>query len=349
MLPGPLGGRRGSFPDGFGALQNQRRRPKRAEDESIVGEQVDLEGVLPPAGLVRGCEREVPRRHGFACRGLSVDGILALWLSFPMYNTGGVAMRNVAKLLLKSVGVELRRYSPLSRACDMLIQKGENPTFLQIGANDGVMHDDVYPLVSKHQLTGVVVEPIPAYFETLRQIYIRQPRVKPVNMALHPSEPSMQLFMVDPKKATQTWHHGLPSFNRENVKNHYGVTDDMIVPVEVPCVSFNRLCAEHLGGRALDILVIDTEGFDGEILAMVDWTIHRPKVIQFERKHIPGPDFDQLRQKLRGMGYAISWDHTDCWATRPELVSPLSYFRAMISRQTSLRPPPGPALEPAAA
>lgn len=258
-------------------------------------------------------------------------------------------MRNVAKHLLKSIGVEVRRYSPLSRACDMLIQKGESPTFLQIGANDGVMHDDVYPVVTKHRLSGVVVEPIPAFFETLRQIYIRQPQVKAVNVALHPSEPSMQLFMVDPMKATHTWHHGLPSFNRENVKNHHGVTDDMIVPVEVPCVSFNRLCAEHLGGRALDILVIDTEGFDGEILAMIDWAVHRPKVIQFERKHIPGPDFERLCRKLRGMGYAVSWDHTDCWAARPDLVSPPSYFRAMISGQSALRPPPASVLEPAAA
>ena len=36
------------------------------------------------------------------------------------------------------------------------------PVFLEIGANDGVANDPIYPFVSRFGWTGIMVEPLPA-------------------------------------------------------------------------------------------------------------------------------------------------------------------------------------------
>lgn len=228
---------------------------------------------------------------------------------------------------LRAFGVELARYPALHRACDILVGQGGMPTFLQIGAHDGVLNDDVSPLVRRYGLSGVVVEPVPAYFATLREVYARLPQVVCVQAAVHPTLTQAEIFFVRPECATIAWHHGLASFDRQNILSH-GLDSGAVDSVVVPCLSVDRLIQEHFRDAAPDILVVDTEGFDAEVLSMVDWAAHRPRFVQFERKHLPASVQADWAAKLRGMGYRLSWTYDDCMAGQPEVVSPLAHLRA---------------------
>ena len=56
--------------------------------------------------------------------------------------------------------------------------------FLQIGGDKGYLHDPIYKFIKAYDWEGVIVEPVPEYFEKLRRTYEDQPRVQYVNAAI---------------------------------------------------------------------------------------------------------------------------------------------------------------------
>ena len=74
------------------------------------------------------------------------------------------------------------------------------------------------------------------------------------------------------------WYDGIGSFSREAVLDHARLIpdiEDRLVRTEVPCLTFDSLCAKHDVG-AVDLLLIDTEGYDHQILAHINFGVHRP-------------------------------------------------------------------------
>jgi hypothetical protein len=58
------------------------------------------------------------------------------------------------------------------------LRKNANLFFLQIGANDGVFCDPLHDLVLRHNLSGLLVEPLRNLFERLRANYAGQPGIR---------------------------------------------------------------------------------------------------------------------------------------------------------------------------
>jgi len=48
----------------------------------------------------------------------------------------------------------------------IIVDKGEQFYFVQIGANDGVIADSLNPLIRKYRLRGCLVEPMRDVFES---------------------------------------------------------------------------------------------------------------------------------------------------------------------------------------
>lgn len=239
-------------------------------------------------------------------------------------------VRSAVRACVRAAGIDVKRYSPLARAVDILMKTTpRHPTFVQIGANNGFDFDDFYEVATRNALTGIVVEPVPKYYESLRFAYERHPKIRAVNVALHPTASSMPIYMVKPERATRLWQHGLASFNLDHVLGHPGVTEDMIIEQEVECLSFSELIARHLPTDPVDILAIDTEGFDGEILKMIDWTHVRPQIIRFEHKHMSDREREWQISDLQTLGYRTITTREDCTAVRNGLGSRLRYFSTM--------------------
>lgn len=196
-------------------------------------------------------------------------------------------------------------------------------TFIEIGANDGVLFDPLRPYIERYEWRGVLVEPIPHIFERLRERYERHSRIRLERAAIASADGRRSMYYVrEPGAAgTPKWAEQIASFHREHVLAHLEGPDPepLIGEIEVPCLSFNTLCARH-GIETLDLLLIDAEGAEAEILAGLDLSMHSPRLLVFEHEHIATEALVGIERRLMGAGYELVRDGLDTWALdmRPE-------------------------------
>jgi FkbM family methyltransferase len=208
--------------------------------------------------------------------------------------------------------------------------RGRDVVCFQVGANDGKANDPLYPYLRDYDWSGLLVEPLPDVFENeLRTTYADRPRVKLANVAIAPKVGRLPFYRVAVSRAR--WATGLSSFRRDTVQRHvdngyieqkareYGVAlpDDpaeIVEEIEVPTTTVDQLLTDH-GIDDFDILCIDTEGYDAEVLKLVDIERYRPEVIVFESKNLSHQDRGDALSRLKACGYALYADRGDVLAT----------------------------------
>jgi FkbM family methyltransferase len=194
--------------------------------------------------------------------------------------------RWIAKRLF-TVGFRISRsdaMDPLVPALNHILRRQGRIFFVQIGANDGISLDPIHEFVVRHHasVSGLALEPLPDVFEQLVATYKAYPNVTPLQLAIHNSEAEMTLWRCNPSTITadRDWARGIASFDPDHHLASGTPKADMI-PVRVPCISLAALLDER-GIRHVDLLQIDTEGYDREILCGIDFEVMRPTVIHFE-------------------------------------------------------------------
>jgi hypothetical protein len=68
--------------------------------------------------------------------------------------------------------------------------------------------------------------------------------------------------------------------------------------------------------NAIDLVHIDTEGFDYKVLSQLDIKRYKPSVILFEHHLLPNDEFVKARKLLRGNGYRLLQYGNDILALR---------------------------------
>ncbi len=197
--------------------------------------------------------------------------------------------------------------------------------FLQIGANDGVSHDPIHAFVTSQRVAGIVVEPLPDVFAELCETYRHHPQIRKINVAVHDELDRVTLYRPDPARANGM--SGIASLNEkrhELTSDRSGLQADDMLAVEVPAMSLAHLLESERVDH-LDLLQIDTEGYDMQILASLDLTRHRPSIIRFEHGVYSGvPLRDELRDALFRLyehGYSIAMERVDAVAWLNEAVA----------------------------
>ena len=192
----------------------------------------------------------------------------------------------------------------------------QNFFFLQIGANDGITHDPIHAFVTSYGVTGIVVEPLPDVFAELCETYRHHKQVRKLNVAVHEELNRVTLYRPDPAKGMS----GIASLNEkrhELTSERSGIQEADILAVEVPAISLSCLL-ESERVEHLDLLQIDTEGYDMKILAGLDLSRYRPSIIRFEHGVYSGVDVrDELRDalfRLYDHGYSIAMERVDAVA-----------------------------------
>ena len=79
------------------------------------------------------------------------------------------------------------------------------------------------------------------------------------------------------------------------------------------CISIQELLDKHRI-KALDLLQIDTEGFDYEIIKMIDFKKIKPKLICFEHLHLSEATKRQCEEHLLKKGYRLEHFRSDSLA-----------------------------------
>ncbi len=213
-------------------------------------------------------------------------------------------------------------------------KRGHTIFCFQVGANDGKNNDPVYKYFKDFGWKGLLVEPQVDVFENgLKKTYENNTNVILENVALAEKEGELPFYRVAISKSR--WATGLSSFDKKSLLSHIengyilrkakeeGVDiplskEELIEEVKVPTSSVDILFNRHKISN-IDVLCVDTEGFDFEILKLFNFTKYSPEVVLFESKNLSDRDFISAKKLLVDAGYNLFWEKGDTLALKMEL------------------------------
>ena len=174
---------------------------------------------------------------------------------------------------------------------------------IQIGANDGSRFDILNKFIKRNKTNSILIEPIKKNFLELKKNYKKIRCVKLENCAISVNNEISFLFKVDEKFLKFYDNHipGITSFNKDHLIKH-GVKKKHISKEEVKSKSIKNIIKKNKLKR-LDLLFIDTEGYDGKIvLDFLKIGLFYPIII-FEYIHIDNKTFEKVVKKLKSKKY----------------------------------------------
>jgi FkbM family methyltransferase len=202
-----------------------------------------------------------------------------------------------------------------------LTETNPKPFFVQVGGFDGVSFDPLRRHVVERGMAGLIVEPIPQYFAKLTALYAGSKDVTPVNCAIAEEDGERAIWRFNPKavESGKLPPHlaGMSSFKMDDMlaeKGVFGVSSldaetmavlrSQLEAVPVPCRTMKTLLSEHRVNR-VDILQIDTEGYDYIILKLFDFARYKPSIVHYEHQHLNREDAAAAEKLLRSHGYQL--------------------------------------------
>jgi FkbM family methyltransferase len=196
----------------------------------------------------------------------------------------------------------------------------ENPamSLVQVGALDGLTDDPLGAFLARYAVRSVLIEPQPHAYERLRNAYAGRPLVEVCNVAIDGVDGRRDLYTVAPGPGIPAWAEGLASFDKATMLRHSTLIprlNESIRPIDVDCVT-PRTLMNRCGLSGIDALVIDTEGYDMEVLRSFWAAGVRPSVICLEHKHLPRHELEHGLELLIDNGYSAVQLHADVLAKR---------------------------------
>jgi FkbM family methyltransferase len=190
--------------------------------------------------------------------------------------------------------------------------------FVQVGANDGIKDDPIRKFILATKWRGLLIEPIPAYFQNLVRNYSgHADRLIFENCAISDHEGHQTMFRIkDGAAGLPAWATGLASFDRavlQKVEASIPNLNDLIIEDKVRCSTLESLLLKHNRSR-IDLLQVDAEGYDYDIIRAIDLNVMRPRIVHYESKHITQRKQKELINKLVSSGYKVSTDGHDTLA-----------------------------------
>jgi len=187
---------------------------------------------------------------------------------------------------------------------------------IQIGANDGVGNDFLYKFKSKID-QGILLEPRTDTYKLLVKNYAGDRTFHPYHAALDQADGYRNLYKIS--FSNSRWATGLSSFKKQVIINHFdngyvqkkaaeeGVKlpedkSNWITVEKVKTTSFQSLIKEFKLAK-IDWLLIDTEGFDHEVIKMFPFEEMRPDIVLFEHMHLSEPDYKKTLNLLQDNNY----------------------------------------------
>ena len=204
--------------------------------------------------------------------------------------------------------------------------------FLQVGSNDGVHNDPIFPISSSNDLwSGILIEPVPYLFERLKSNYINSTRFIFENVAIGKMAGKIPFYYVSERAQHDRhdlpeWHDQLGSFDKNHILKHMDAQlEPFIEAMDVVVCTLADVLARH-GWQTIDLLHIDAEGHDWEILSATDLFALSPKMVIIEHSHLSAENRCRARQKLVDAGYNVRQIGGDFCAIRSRFRG-LSGFR----------------------
>jgi FkbM family methyltransferase len=184
-----------------------------------------------------------------------------------------------------------------------LVSREPDIFFLQIGAHDGLSYDPIHAYVRQYHWKGLLVEPQPAIFAKLQENYAEEKQLLFENSAIAPGDGVLELHCFENANADD--HASMLTSTRKhylslNGDGHSGA----VKTITVPALSLESLLTKHKIER-VNLLQIDTEGFDFEIIKMIDFKRMKPEIIHYENNFLNRRQKSECSRILGEQNYAL--------------------------------------------
>lgn len=231
------------------------------------------------------------------------------------------------KALARNPGVHLRqtvrRFRSFADLLDELAGEGRLK-IVQVGANDG--RDAVGDLIRQRPERierALLIEPQRAAFDRLVRWSADFPGVVCLNAAIDRAPGERTLYSVT-QSAGERLGDGIASFERRHVERAIRAQTNARTDAEVAALTTTETvtvatledAAATAGIDRPDVLMVDTEGFDAEIVRMALGAGWLPAVVQYEHKHLTQAERRTVSGDLEQRGYRLWADHADVWGRR---------------------------------
>jgi FkbM family methyltransferase len=198
---------------------------------------------------------------------------------------------------------------------------GRPAVIVQVGSNDGLQGDPIADLIRANPAWRVLfIEPLPHVFRRLMANYPELPNYSFENVAISWERGIRRIYYVsdDIRKVRPDvpfWYDQLGSFDRNHLLKHGNEFEPFITSEGVRCEPLaDTLARNSIIG--IDLLHIDTEGYDFEVIKQLDLTQQAPGAILYEHKHLSDIDKIAVERLLRQAGYRAQRFVADTLALR---------------------------------
>jgi FkbM family methyltransferase len=198
---------------------------------------------------------------------------------------------------------------------------GEPAVIVQVGSNDGLQGDPIADLIRENPVWRVLfIEPLPHIFRRLMANYPQLPNYSFENVAISWERGMRRMYYVcdeirKVRPDVPFWYDQLGSFDCNHVLKHGHDFEPFITSEEVRCEPLADTLARN-GITGIDLLHVDTEGYDFEVIKQLDLTQQTPTAILYEHIHLSKIDKIALEKLLRDAGYRIQGLFTDSLALK---------------------------------
>jgi len=212
----------------------------------------------------------------------------------------------------------LRRLQKNQKNClkDILQSLSEThqmPSFVKVGANDGITGDPCGDIFLRNQnWKGLLIEPVEYCAEKLKAVYSDTSRFTVAQIAIG-SKNEQRPFYYLAAEAKESipelplWYDQLGSFERSHIVKHFKYDVERFITEKVIEVAPLSSVLKRYSFSTPTFLHIDTEGFDFEVMKSIDFSASSPEAILAEHRHLNASDLSSMIKLLKKNGYLI-WD-----------------------------------------
>lgn len=199
-----------------------------------------------------------------------------------------------------------------------------NVTFIQIGSNNGKHGDPLYDSILTKKWQGILIEPIPYLFEELKKNYVEnKDNLIFENSAIAHERGQLKFYRLQRSNLPNLprWYEQLGSFNKEVVMKHRESIpsfDDLLVEDTVNAITFDDLLQKYTLPK-VNLIHIDTEGYDFEILKMIPFASLNVELVMFEHIHLSDSDYKRAIRLMKKNGFKLCVKKRDTIALKKGL------------------------------
>jgi len=198
-----------------------------------------------------------------------------------------------------------------------LIQRKKIIKFVQVGASDCGLNDPLKVYVRDGKAKGLIIEPVEEFIKQAEDQYRGISGLVFEKCAIDYKKGTRTIYKIKNVPGLPDWAYQVCSFSRDVLLKHekkIPKVKELVIEESVRTESLVDLMNKN-NFRKPDLLLIDTEGYDADVLKMFPFKNHCPTLVIYEHKHLNEIQKANALELLKTHFYCLMTTSTDtiCW------------------------------------